>query len=183
MRVAALLLAASLAALPPAARAAGAEPAQSTPQAIVPQAIVEALYRPYLADPHAEKDTNIDSVAQVRRHATPALTRLLDADRACEKRTQGICALDFDIIIDGQDWDLSGFGLQAETSGDTATVTARFSNLGPRVLAYHFVRTGGRWLIDDLVILKDDAGAADHPWSLKDTLAAEYGPTARKKHR
>ncbi|TWB21525.1 uncharacterized protein DUF3828 [Nitrospirillum bahiense] len=177
MRVAALLLAAGLVTVPPVARAAGAEPAQSTPQAIV-----EALYRPYLADPHAEKDTTIDSVAQVRRHATPALARLLDADRACEKRTQGICALDFDIIIDGQDWDLSGFGLQAEASGDTATVTARFSNFGPRVLAYHFMRTGGRWLIDDVVILKDDAAAADHPWSLKDTLVSEYGPTG-KKHR
>ncbi|TWB75596.1 uncharacterized protein DUF3828 [Nitrospirillum amazonense] len=171
------LLAVSLAALPPAARAGGAEPPGSTPQAIV-----EALYRPYLADPHAEKDTTIDSVAQVRRHATPALARLLDADRACEKRTQGICALDFDIIIDGQDWDLSGFGLQAEASGDTATVTARFNNFGPRVLAYHFARTGGRWLIDDVVILKDDAGAADHPWSLKDTLVSEYGATG-KKHR
>ncbi|WP_186457388.1 DUF3828 domain-containing protein [Nitrospirillum amazonense] len=164
----------SLLALPPAA---GAEAPRSTPRAIV-----EALYRPYLVDPHAEKDTTIDSVAQVRRHATPALARLLDADRACEKRTQGICALDFDIIIDGQDWELSGFGLEAEAAGDTATVTARFNNMGPRVLAYHFARTGGRWLIDDVVILKDNASAADHPWSLKDTLTAEYDTTARK-HR
>ncbi|MDZ5647060.1 hypothetical protein [Nitrospirillum sp. BR 11828] len=176
-RAAAVLLALGLAVSLPGAPSAGAEAPPPTPQAIV-----EALYRPYLADPHAEKDIATDSVASIRRHATPALARLLDADRACQARTHAICALDFDLIVDGQDWDLSGFGLETATVGDTATVTARFINGTPRVLAYHFVMTGGRWRVDDLLILKDDAAASDQPWSLKDTLAREYGPAA-KKHR
>ena len=61
------------------------------PQPATPHAIVQALYAPYVADPHAKgqgpSESDVDSI---RRFAAKDLKRLITADDACQKREQGI---------------------------------------------------------------------------------------------
>jgi hypothetical protein len=61
--------------------------------------------------------------------------------------------LDFDPVIGGQDWDLSGL-TYAETPGTDpgrTTVTATFQNFGePRVIALDLVQQDGAWKVDNI---------------------------------
>ncbi|MBB6253432.1 hypothetical protein [Nitrospirillum iridis] len=146
-----------------------------------PLSYIEEIYQPYLADPHAEKPRSLDALDLIRPRASPALAGLLDAERACRAHGREICTLDFDVIIAGQDWQLSDFHLLAQPAGRTATVTARFVNAGtPCVVVYPFVLSDGRWVIDDVVIQRNEVVAPDHPWSLKATLEGAYGGAPKR---
>ena len=125
-----------------------------------PHAIVQALYAPYLADPHANSGKNVpDDETEIRDYATKSLKHAIDADRACEKREQGICNLDFDMVIAGQDWDISKFAIADGTAtAEKQVIHATFENGGPVEVRFFFVREHGAWKIDDVEDLrpKDD---------------------------
>ncbi len=88
----------------------------------------------------------------VQRRASKSLAALFKRDRDCEAEGKGVCALDWDFVIDGQDWTLSDINVgPAVVAGDRATVTARFRNFKtPCVNVYHFVREDGLWKVDDI---------------------------------
>ncbi|WP_148294032.1 hypothetical protein [Azospirillum sp. B4] len=168
MRTAALLvscLVAVMLVIPEATMASSPRP---------PQSIVEGLYQPYLSGPHADKLGGPDALALIRPHASPALARLLDQEKACAVRTRQICALDFDVIIAGQDWNLSGFGLQYRLDGQVGIVTARFVNGVPCAIDYRTILVNGRWVIDDVIIRQADGIPPDQPWSLRGALEEAY---------
>lgn len=125
-----------------------------------PHAIVQSLYAPYVADPQGKHGGPSDSAEDtIRRYAAPALKHLIDADDACMKREQGICHIDFDFLIAGQDWDLSRFTLTDDPATPKGQVVrAGFDNGGPVEVRFYFVRQGGAWKIDDVEDLrpKDD---------------------------
>jgi hypothetical protein len=70
----------------------------------------------------------------------------------CEIASEGICAIDWDFVIDGQDYHLSNVNVAATVAaGDNSTVTVRFKNFKtPCVNVYYFVREGGVWKVDDI---------------------------------
>lgn len=88
-----------------------------------------------------------------------------DYERA---ETDGIGLLDFDIFVDGQDFDLSDVEIgRAAVSGDRATVEARFRNFGePKRIVYGFVREDGAWKIDE--VWSPDG---EYPWALSELLS------------
>jgi hypothetical protein len=135
--------------------AAGAAfPAAAQPQPDQePVQIVRALYAPYVANRNTPGQGAIDLI---RPHATPELQRLIDKENACTRRTHGICAIDYDVLIDGQDWKLAGLQVTAQDARPGAMVVrASFRNMGrPTVVEFPFTITGGRWLMSD-VIIKD----------------------------
>jgi len=125
------------------APAAGTTPA-------TPHAIVQSLYAPYLADQNP--DSAQDSL---RPYASKSLRRLIDADDACMKREQGICNIDFDILIAGQDGAPAHLAITdgpAKARGQV--VRARFDNGGAVEVRFVFVRQGGAWKIDDVEDLR-----------------------------
>ncbi len=128
--------------------------------ATTPHAIVQALYAPYLANPHANSGApSPDDETEIRDYASKSLKRAIDADRACEKREQGICNLDFDMVIAGQDWDISKFAIaDGPATAMAQVVRATFDNGGPVEVRFFFVRENGAWKIDDVEDLrrKDD---------------------------
>ncbi|WP_158817762.1 DUF3828 domain-containing protein [Methylocapsa sp. S129] len=86
------------------------------------------------------------------KRASKSLAALFKRDDACEVKEGGVCALDWDFIIDGQAWTLSNVKVDAlVVAGDKATVTVKFTNLAVAcVNTYFFVREDGQWKIDDI---------------------------------
>jgi hypothetical protein len=60
--------------------------------------------------------------------------------------------LDFDVFVNGQDWDFDEVEVEETDRSDAdASVVARFDNFGePQEVSYYFVNEGGEWLIDDI---------------------------------
>lgn len=112
--------------------------------------LVAGFYAPYLDTSGPEPPAALDVIAA---HATPRLRALIATMYACEKREQGVCNLDSDVIIDGQDWDLKAPPVvQARVAGpDEMIVSSHFNNDGTNVeVDYQFVQLGGAWLINDV---------------------------------
>ena len=141
---------------------------------VSPKDIVENLYAPYLADPHAEQTDGPSALDAIRSKASKTLKHAIHRNDVCERREQGVCNIDFDIIIDAQDWDISHF---AVTDGeDQATglpvVTARFTNGYPREVRYYFISEEGAWKIDDVQASQHDKrGKITRFYQLKSELS------------
>lgn len=88
-----------------------------------------------------------------------------DFERA---ESDGIGLLDFDIFVDGQDFDITDVEVgKAAVSGDRATVEARFRNFGePRRVVYGFVQEDGAWKIDEVT-----SPDGEYPWTLSELLS------------
>jgi len=135
-----------------------------------PHDIVATLYAQYLADPHAEHVSKDDKSALdlIRPYADASLGKAIDADNACQVQEQGICNMDFDVLIDGQDWDLSGFHIQDEAeAGGRQTIRAVFINGIPHRISFAFVKTKAGWRIHDATgVAFTPGGKVRASWSL-----------------
>ncbi len=142
-------------------------------QPATPHAIVQALYVPYVG-PHAQDGPSDSAEDAIRRYAAPGLKHLIDADDACMKREQGICNIDFDFLIAGQDGAPSHLTLSEDAvAADSQVVHARFDNGGPVEVRFHFVRQGGAWKIDDVEDLRPKDDPIRRSISLKKQLKGQ----------
>ena len=147
-----------------------------------PEALVEALYAPYLSGQVPQDQAVLRSLA---------LQSHYDADAARTPEGE-MGALDFDPLVDGQDFDLGNFLVTATEVADLqATVEVSFSNLGAeKQLRLFLVREVDGWKLDDVQSLTsgrdyqltallwprkvfDDAVFAD-PGSVVETLYSPY---------
>jgi hypothetical protein len=126
---------------------------------------VRRLYRTY------ETGTPGPSALQlVRPHASKRLAALIAREKRCTDRHRGEpCNLHFDVIINGQDWELKNLVVEPATlDGDRASVVARFTNFeAPKEIVYRYTRESGRWRIDDI----EARAPGDHRWTLSRILA------------
>ena len=113
-----------------------------------PRALLEAFYEPYFTG-----EFN-DDEAQFR---SQALQALYDNDEQVTPAGE-MGALSFDPYIDGQDFDIADFAIDATgVAGDYASVDVVFTNFGePRYLTYELVREDGGWKINDVVSTNPD---------------------------
>jgi len=147
-----------------------AQPAAGPAAAL--QKLVSGFYTPYIHTPSGQEPP--DAAGIIAAHATPALVRLLRNDQACQTRSQGVCNLDFDVIISGQDWDLTAPPRVTvrQASGGKIIIASQFTNDGTASeVDYIFLNTSGKWLIDDMT---SPTPAADS-WRLTKILANEPG--------
>ncbi len=131
--------------------AASAAPAQPDLRAD-PAVWLRQIYALYQ---RAQNDHALDPQATtelVERRASRALAALFKRDEDCSRKSNQICALDWDFVIDGQDWEISHVKVgPLQAQGDKATVTVSFVNLKtPCVNVYDFVREDGDWKVDDI---------------------------------
>lgn len=132
---------------------------------------VRNLYRPY-----EKEGTDAPDASKVLKPiASKRLRDLLVKDEACTKRTQSVCNLGHDPIVNAQDYTITKVEVSpAEIQGDTARVTARFLNGGGRhENRFEFIQEGGAWKLDDIEALQPK----DHRWR----LTALLSPKARKR--
>jgi hypothetical protein len=118
-----------------------------------PLQIVRGIYAPYVADKLPPGKGGLDFI---RPHATADLQRLIDREQTCRKRSGGLCALDNDIVVDGQDFQIRGLQVAAhEARPGAMLVRATFRNVGKAtVIDYAFAITGGRWQMSDVIVRK-----------------------------
>jgi hypothetical protein len=124
-----------------------------------PVGTVQALYDPYLSNQNPKPFLD----------AAPLTSELHDmmktAQEQASARGEPTVVVDFDPIIDGQDWELSDLNVELvePAQAESAQVRARFKNMGEDVaLTYDLVRQGGGWRIDNI------EGAN---WTLRQLLA------------
>jgi Protein of unknown function (DUF3828) len=100
---------------------------------------------------------------------TPRLSKLFEDDRKNTPAGDEGC-LDFDFWLNGQDWKLTKIEVtEAMASQDRKVVVAKFANAGtPQELHFEFRRIDGRWLLDDVSSLKDNA------WTLSKILKCDH---------
>jgi hypothetical protein len=126
--------------------------------------LVRGLYRPY------ERDAAAPSALRLLRpHPSKRLRALIAKEERCTAKSREICNLDFDVIINGQDWELKNLRIEpAKLEADRASVVARFINIDtPQRIVYKFVRESSRWRLEDVESLVPEADR----WSLSRILA------------
>ena len=143
------LAAALTAGLMGAAAAAGAQVNAREPDPAVWLRQVYDLYH------RAEKSKALDipsSTELFAKRASKSLAALFKRNDDCEAEGKGVCALDWDFVIDGQDWTLSNVKVgPIVAAGDKAAVTVTFRNFTTAcVNVYSFVREDGQWKVDDI---------------------------------
>lgn len=138
--------------------------------------LIQTMYDGYVA---AQKDGDAelaDSLTIIEKHGTKELKRALRLERRCSMKTQGICAIDADIAINAQDWEISGIkiGSAAPTNDTQKIVRAEFRNLDrPTRVDYYFVREGDAWKINEVeavTLNADSAPEEETRWRLKEHI-------------
>ena len=101
----------------------------------------------------SERDAATPSALRLLRpHASRRLAALIDKEERCTAKTKKICNVHFDVIINGQDWELKNLRVEpVKLEGERASVVARFLNMDtPQEIVYKFVRESSRWRLDDV---------------------------------
>ncbi len=125
--------------------------ANQSPETIVqndsPEAIVQTLYHNFSSGNTSIVDQDQETLS---RYFNTEMVNLILQDRACAERTQGICNLDFDILHNTQDPQISD--LQIGTFDSTErTVTVTFKNDSrPETIIYQMENTSRGWRIADI---------------------------------
>lgn len=103
-------------------------------------AFIVAIYQSYKTDRPG-----------VEQMYSQRLQALINKD-ASETPEGMVGRIDWDVIVDGQDWRISKLDIQiVSQTNDTALVRATFDNFdAPRNLLFDLVREDGHWRIDDI---------------------------------
>lgn len=142
----ALISALGAAALAGCSRQAGETPESAAPAAPDPAEAIRPLYEPYLTP-----DATLPSFQQQAPWSADLWTRL----EAMTARSQalGEPILDFDPLIDAQDYQLADLTVSTDgvVENSHATVRARFTNGGaPAEVVYDLVWENGGWRVDNI---------------------------------
>ena len=111
-----------------------------------PESLITAIYQTYTdVAPGEEGVPNVEGVYSKRLQA------LLDKD-AKETPEGEVGRIDWDLFVDGQDWQLTELKIGPVSQDATqAKVRATFKNFGePRDILYALVLEDGHWRIDDI---------------------------------
>lgn len=96
-----------------------------------------------------------DLLAPPAALVSPAFGKALRAERACQVREEGICTIDSDPWLDGQDGDIDGpvRYVWQPASATTGKVEMRYPVWGtPRLTLLPMLRIGeGCWQVDDII--------------------------------
>jgi hypothetical protein len=122
-----------------------AEPAAKTETESGPVAFIAALYKSYTdIGPGEDGEPGLPGMYSKRLQA------LIDKD-AAETPEGDVGRLDWDPVVDGQDWNVTGLTIkEVYRSGGEARVRAVFVNGEPRNMLFNLVREDGKWRIDDI---------------------------------
>lgn len=111
-----------------------------------PVTLITALYQSYTDVGHGD-----DTMPGLPGVYSKRLQALIDKD-AKETPEGEVGRLDWDVIVDGQDWELTALEIvPISQDAARAEIRATFKNFGePRDLLYTLVPEDGHWRIDDI---------------------------------
>jgi hypothetical protein len=151
-------------AMPAAANAASPAPVQSAVPA--PDVLVRSLYSPYLKGGDQDKSA-IDNDAERDRRFSKETAKLFRAYYKTQEKADEPGGLDFDPIVNAQDFDIKALDVRADkiVPGKTAVVIVTFKNFDEASkLKYALVFESGEWKVDNIDSLYDPV------WDLRDLL-------------
>lgn len=131
-----------------------------------PVATVEPLYQPYLS---GRNPPDLESAAPWSDEMKGLLAKMEDA-----AGDQAAPVLDFDPLIDGQDFEVTNLAVSVEQppADGRSVAKAEFKNFGEDVIVhYDLVEQGGGWRVDNI---------RTRSWNLRELLA-NAGVTAEAK--
>ena len=134
-----------------------------------PAAWVESIYADY-----AGNKTAVAPLAILKPEASPRLKRLIESEDACLARNKGLCRIDFDPIVNAQDFEITDVLVKSHAKVGTkgpglGLVTATFKNGGrSNIIEYTFIQQGARWLLDDIAAKTP----GEEKWTLSKILGA-----------
>ncbi|MDB5505513.1 MAG: hypothetical protein JWR75_151 [Devosia sp.] len=126
-----------------------------------PEELIDAVYAPYLAGEVPAEDVQV-------MQRSSELNALFDAAYAATPDGE-MGPLDFDPLVDGQDFDLDDLVIgepEIDTGVDVGTIAVSFSNFGePRELTFTVVKEADGWHYLDV-----SRETSDYSYSLLDIL-------------
>lgn len=120
-------------------------------------ALVARLYKDFAWQAFASQsdlfgdDLAHQNKATLDRYFAPALTALLLQDSACEARHKGVCNLDFDLLFDSQDPQVTDLDVETVAPGKVSVVFKNPVNDQKTRIDFKLVPVAGNWKITDIV--------------------------------
>ena len=123
----------------------------SVPNLSGAQTLMTNLYAPY-ANLNGNPD-DLHNEGKIHTYFSPALATLIDELNSVQLEYQSDACLNFDPIIDGDDWDISKMKMQyLPVSDNKIDVAASFANFGvPKSVNFVLVYSGAAWQINDVI--------------------------------
>lgn len=116
-----------------------------------PENFIRSLYRDHLSQ--YDKKYWFDNKEKLSKYFDSTLTALFLRDEECKNKTQGICNLDFEPIIDAQDLD-NKYPVSIEVKRLNYKSQTRckviFTNITKRTICYELRRTKLGWRVNDI---------------------------------
>jgi hypothetical protein len=114
------------------------------------QAFVEAIYKPYTNK--AFKGIPYSNEASLRGYFEPKLAAAMAKDIETAAKRKEVPTLDGDPFIDAQDWEIADLKIDVKSTGERATATVNFTNLGkPKTISLDLVKSASAgWRIADI---------------------------------
>ncbi len=107
-----------------------------------------SIYKEYVGKD--AKGIPIDS-PRAKALLTPSLMALIDADAKRAARRKDVPNLSGDPFVDAQDWEISGFTVDAQENDKTSIAKVSFTNAGTKtIVTLNLVKAAGGWRIDDM---------------------------------
>lgn len=151
----------------------------SYPTTSPPRIWISQLYKAYLNEQNSlEANNQPENFSDViSQRATPELKKLLKLENACTQK-EGICALDYDYIVAGQDYDIKKLSISNFiTHKNNGYLTVKFENWQvPTQVTFEFQNINHEWKINNII----SAAINQSPGNLQRDLKAYFYKSARK---
>ena len=129
-----------------------------------PKALVQSFY-----DNYASGKTPPDVLDTLLANSTLGFSKLIATEQACIAKTKQVCKLDYDVIVNGQDYETVKFiDSDITKTKNGMTVCANFENIGDKQkVCYRFIQEAAKkeaakkekakadWRIDDVIDYSD----------------------------
>jgi hypothetical protein len=114
--------------------------------------VVKNFYAPYLLSQEHKGEAPTQSALDLMKpYASNQLKASIQKENDCLERTHELCSIDWDVIVDGQDWNITGLTITPVASDAThQTIRADFKNFDPVQITYYFIREENDWKLDDV---------------------------------
>jgi hypothetical protein len=113
-----------------------------------PEQFLQKLYQ---GNPTSKPPIDLTKKENLNKYFDGDLVRLFLKDFECQKKSGGICNLDFDPIYDAQDMEAKTTNLKvSKVKGQGEQFAVTFTNIDTRTLIYTLKNTKEGWRISDI---------------------------------
>jgi hypothetical protein len=117
------------------------------------KSFLQQIYRSYLGNSAQDaKGVPLGDAATVKRYFSPGLASLILDDGAEARKRGEAPALDGDVFVGHQDWDIADLAIDVKEIGAKATAIVSFTNVGKsEKVVVELLKVGESWRIADIV--------------------------------